>query len=125
MRADTQQWWDQAQADLHSADVLLASGQFYAVSFFAQQAAEKALKALYLEQRGRIPPRTHDLEFLASEVGALTTLMTELGVLTPAFDSARYPDGSGIAPVHAIGHMDAQDHFDAAERIVTWIGSQL
>lgn len=126
MRADTQQWWDQAQADLRSARLLLTTSQmFYAVSFFAQQAAEKALKALYVEQRGRMPSRTHDLEFLASEVGALNVLMTELGVLTPVFDRARYPDSSGIAPVHAIGHVDAEDHFDAAGRIVTWIGSQL
>ncbi|MGH2586324.1 MAG: HEPN domain-containing protein [Dehalococcoidia bacterium] len=125
MRADTQQWWDQAQADLRSAQVLLTAGQFYGVSFFAQQAAEKALKALYVERRGHIPPRTHDLEFLAFEVVALTTLQTELGVLAPVFDAARYPDNGGIAPVHAIGHIEAQDHFDAAERIVTWIGGQL
>jgi HEPN domain-containing protein len=121
MRADTQEWWDQAKADLRSARVLMSAGQFYAVSFFSQQAAEKALKALFVEQQGRLPPRTHDLVFLANQVRALATLSTELGLLAPVFDVARYPDSSGAAPVHVIGLADAQAHLDAAERIVEWI----
>jgi HEPN domain-containing protein len=126
MRLDTQPWWEQALADLRSAEILLAAGQFYGASFFAQQCAEKALKALYIEQKSSMPPRTHDLELLASQVGALATLQAELTVLTPIFDIARYPDAIGAAPpALAIGEAEAQNHFEAAERILAWIGNQL
>jgi len=49
MRPDTQQWWEQAQADLRTSSALLAIGEFFAVSFHAHEAVEKALKALYIE----------------------------------------------------------------------------
>jgi len=126
MRADTEQWWEQARADLVSARGLLAIGQFYAVSLFAQQAAEKAIKALLIEQRGgTLPRRSHDLEFLASEAGVLAPLQADLTTLAPVFEMARYPDHSGLAPANRIGHGDAQNHLDAAERIVAWIGGRL
>ena len=53
MRVDTEPWWRQAEADLTSAEILLNGGQWYGASWFAQQAAEKALKALHLERLGR------------------------------------------------------------------------
>jgi len=64
MRQDTEPWWRQAEADLKSGEIMLAGGQWYAASWFAQQAAEKALKALHIEQRGQLAPRIHDLERL-------------------------------------------------------------
>jgi len=42
-------WLDQAFADLKTARDCLKDGNFYATAFFAQQAAEKALKGfLYI-----------------------------------------------------------------------------
>ncbi len=126
MRPDTQQWWEQAQADLRSARALLQIGEFYATSFHAQQSAEKALKALLIEQHGgTLPHRTHDLEFLAVDAGILADLRRDLATLAPVFEMARYPDATGIAPVNRISQADAERHLDAAERTVTWIANRL
>jgi HEPN domain-containing protein len=46
----------------------LQAGRFYAASSFAQQAAEKGLKALWVERLGEVPPRTHDLRFFGTEL---------------------------------------------------------
>ena len=126
MRPDAQQWWNQAQADLRSARTLLQSSEFYATSFHAQQAAEKARKALLIEQHGAtLPRRTHDLEFLAVDAGILADLRRELATRAPVFEMARYPDATGIAPVNRISQVDAERHLDAAERTVAWIAGRL
>ncbi|WP_204327927.1 HEPN domain-containing protein, partial [Proteus mirabilis] len=41
--------WEQALEDLKTAEVLVEVKRYYASVFFSQQAAEKALKALYIE----------------------------------------------------------------------------
>ena len=126
MRPDTQQWWDQAQADLWDAVTVLAAGEYFATSLFAQQAAEKALKALYVEQRGGTsPPKSHDLEFLGTEVGAPPSLEPEFDTLADTITLARYPDIGSPAPVNGIRRPDAESHLEAARRIVAWTTSQL
>ena len=51
MRAEVVPWWRQAQADLATARVTALAGRHYATSWFAQQAVEKGLKAIFIEQR--------------------------------------------------------------------------
>ena len=120
MRSDTEPWWQQAQADATCATVLLTAGHFYAVSFFAQQAAEKALKAVLLERRsGQQPPRTHDLRYLGTQTAAPARLQMYLSTLNPAFQLARYPVG-GKAPVNTITEQDAHAHLAAADEVLRW-----
>lgn len=126
MRPEAEPWWRQAQADLETARVTLAAGRDYAASWFAQQAVEKGLKALYIEQQGTLAPRTHDLEYLGREVGAGATAAADLMMLNPAFDLVRYPDpASGRAPVDEVSSALAGQHLAAAERAVVWIDAQL
>jgi HEPN domain-containing protein len=126
MRPEAEPWWRQAQADLETARVTLAAGRDYAASWFAQQAAEKGLKALYIERQGALAPRTHDLEYLGREVGTAATVVADLTTLNPAFDLVRYPDpASGRAPVDEVSAALAGQHFAAAERVVVLIDAQL
>lgn len=125
MRPDTAAWWRQAQADMRSAEVLFAAGQYYGASFFAQQAAEKALKAILVErQNGRQPPRTHDLVFLGQQVLIAPALQPQLTLLFPVFGLARYPMGT-TGPVDAIGEQLARSHVAAATQVVAWTAHQL
>lgn len=126
MRAEVVPWWRQAQADLAVARVTAAAGQHYATSWFAQQAVEKGLKALFMEQQGQLPRRTHDLDYLARQVRAPAAIATDVALVNPAFDIVRYPDPSGnSAPVDTVTAALATQHLDAAERILIWLGAQL
>ncbi len=91
MRPEIVAWWRQAMADLETADVLLRAGRYYAVSWFAQQAVEKGLKALYIERRGVLAPRTHDLRFLATEVMVPAWLLADITLINPAFEPPDIP----------------------------------
>ena len=124
MRAEAEPWWRQAEADLRTAELALAGGQYYAGSWFAQQAAEKELKALFIERHGQLAPRTHDLRFLGARLRVPRDVQTDLDILNPTFDMARYPDPLETARVDAIGLDDATEHVDAARRTLAWISSQ-
>ena len=82
MRLEVAPWWEQAQANLNAAKVNQAASIFFAASWFAQQAAEVGLKALYIEQHGALAPKTHDLMSLGSHVGLLPhTVDADLALL--------------------------------------------
>jgi HEPN domain-containing protein len=122
LRPEVEVWWRQAQADLETARVTRDAGRQYAASWFAQQAVEKALKALHIEQRGRLAPRTHDLEYLGREIGAPAIVSADLALLNPAFNLVRYPDPiTGRAPVDEVTPEQAANQLAAAERVLEWI----
>jgi HEPN domain-containing protein len=125
VRTETGPWWRQAQADLETAEFTLQGGRFYAASVFAQQAAEKAVKAVYIERRQQIPPRTHDLGLFAAQLAVPEAVENDLLSLNPTFGLSRYPDSVGTAPVDAIGATDATPHVEAARRVLQWASGQL
>jgi HEPN domain-containing protein len=51
---EAQRWFKQAQADLEAVRALQAAGHHAAACFYAQQAAEKALKAVLYGQGKRV-----------------------------------------------------------------------
>lgn len=90
-----QQWLDKAADDLGVAELVLGSANaaLWAACFHAQQAAEKALKAV-LVARGIDFPRTHTLARLALLLGADAGAFdqSELDDLTPWAVAGRYPE---------------------------------
>jgi HEPN domain-containing protein len=91
---DPQEWFLQAKYDLKSADVMFAGGQYIHAVFMCHLAVEKALKGMYATRTRDMPPRTHNLVFLAQKAGIelpdvlLDFLTTMDGVSIPT----RYPD---------------------------------
>jgi HEPN domain-containing protein len=126
VRTETEPWWRQAQADLETAEVVLRAQRFYAVSWFVQQAVEKGLKAIYVEQRGVLAPRTHDLKYLASAVSLPASFAPDIGSVDLAFEASRYPDSAlAIAPVDALTEEQATGHLVSARRIFQWLAREL
>ncbi len=126
MRAETERWLRYANEDLVTARVTLAGKRWAATSFHAQQAAEKALKALWVERKGLEPLRTHDLVRLADGVRLPSEWLEEVDVLSRAYLVSRYP-GSSVedAPPYGIDDAAARGHLVVAERIVVWTEQQL
>jgi HEPN domain-containing protein len=68
MKNVTRQWLEKVEYDLDTAKAMLTTGRYLYVLFCCQQAVEKALKALYVDQKEEFPPRTHNLLQLADLV---------------------------------------------------------
>ncbi len=126
MRIEVVPWWEQAQANLNAAKVNQAASIFFTASWFAQQAAEVGLKALYIEQHGVLAPKTHNLVFLGAQVSVPSQVEADPTTLNPTFDLVRYPSAAGTTPpVRLIDQATAARDVEAAERVLAWIGTQL
>jgi HEPN domain-containing protein len=93
------------------------------VCFHAQQAAEKALKAVLLHA-GVDFPFTHDLEELldtcADAAIVVPQELQEAGSLTPYAVETRYPGFWG-----EISDADVQEALTCAERAVAWANGRI
>ncbi|MBI4181542.1 MAG: HEPN domain-containing protein [Candidatus Aenigmarchaeota archaeon] len=115
MREDVQAWWGRAERDLDTARYLLSGKRYEDAAVYAQQAAEKALKAVSLRQ-GKAIRKIHDLVKLGKDVGLPGSLLEQAKELTLAYAYGRYPDVPGAEEIQSI----AADFIDSAEEILQW-----
>ena len=87
---DVKEWMKKADEDLDSAEYLLKGGKLSAAAFFTQQAAEKALKAIYINKFGKIW-KIHNLVELGKAIGATYDILELCSDLTPSYVATRYP----------------------------------
>lgn len=111
-------WWRFALGDLNGARALAADDTVSPrlAAALAQQAAEKALKAL-IALDGPEPPRTHDLVALAARLpsaAAIQARVEALRHLSDAYVSSRYP--SPFEP--AFDWSEVHELIDSAASIV-------
>jgi len=112
--------WAQARADLATATTLLDAGIYYASVFFAQQAAEKALRAASLENL-RKNPRGHNLILIADSLNAPLDVMNASAELNAEFLNTRSPEAVDAIPFQLYDLETAVRHLNAAEAILDWV----
>ena len=118
--AGPDEWFRRARRYLRIAQTNLDDGFADVSSFYAQQAAEFAPRALQLHRQGTIT-KTHDLPRLAQLVSAPTRIINLGKLATYAYVAARYPDVGGPK----ITRSRAESYLDAARRIVRWIRREM
>lgn len=107
-------WLRQAEEDLDAAEKSAAVlGKHYLACFLAQQAAEKALKAVFYA-RGALVVRGHSVAELCTAAepldSQLAALRPRLAKLDRYYIPTRYPNGlSGGHPFEAFDAADSAD----------------
>lgn len=120
---DPREWLNRAQSNLSLAKTEGSDIYLEDLCFHAQQAAEKAIKALLIKQ-GVEFPYVHDL-------AELLTLLEQTGIKLPEMVRqgekltrfavfTRYP---GIAS--SVSHEEYAEALDLAEVIVRWVQGQI
>ena len=88
------QWFAQADYDLDTAEYMFKGGRFFYAVFMAHLAIEKALKGWWQARLQAVPPKTHNLRYLAERIGAV--LPEEIDVFLTTLNDlsvpTRYPD---------------------------------
>jgi HEPN domain-containing protein len=128
MRTEVKAWWEQAKADLHTAEANLREKRYYAAVFFCQQSTEKALKA-YVLKRTRNPQApemfSHSLIFLAKRVRLPEKFHSFLRDLTAEYVNTRYPAASEEAPEALYDYTIASRTLASMKEVLEWIGRHL
>ena len=91
MREETQRWLDKAEDDLKKARDNCSIKHYDLASFLCQQAVEKALKAVLIEETEMFP-KIHDLVKLGRLANISKDLLKECEKLTFVYVETRYPD---------------------------------
>jgi HEPN domain-containing protein len=124
--AEVGRWMESAREDLRAAAAVPGDPEFVPrhACFLAQQAAEKALKAV-LVHRGVVFKWIHDLDALRNlipdpEAWSVTRIGVELGTLTVWATEARYPGDH--APADA---DDAATAITSAQAVYDAVASDL
>lgn len=122
---DSARWWYRvALGDLAAARALKRDDSLPAriAASHAQQAAEKALKAV-IALAGADPPRTHDLLVLATaaHMRGLELGTVDLVVLSDRIPSARYPDPEETP----LASSDALELVAAAAAVIDAVAAHL
>lgn len=121
-------WYKQAERDLKSARVQLGAEFFEWACFIAQQAAEKAVKALYQKFSGEAWGHSvYDLlKGIAEKVDVPEEVFESAKGLDRFYIPARYPNGwSSGFPGEYITKKDAKDAISNSKKILRFCKSIL
>ncbi len=119
MKATTAEWLEIAAEDLDAAEAMLRSGRYLYAGFEAQQAAEKALKAV-LQEAVRVPPKIHNLVTLAREADLVVEeLVDRLATLSAYYIATRYPEVRKELSRRTTVEV-AQSLLDTAREVLAW-----
>jgi HEPN domain-containing protein len=114
-------WLKAARRDLWRAELSLNSGDRAAATFWAQQAAEKALKGLLPAFKGDYP-KTRSIKRLLDELsldlGLSRDELEDAYELTQYYYLLRYPDVLEGLPDEVISERTAERAVRAARRVV-------
>jgi HEPN domain-containing protein len=120
-------WLEEARADLRHAAKSIDIGDYNWACFAAQQAAEKALKALIMHVVGEYP-RGHDLVRLydvASRYVRLNLSRTLLSRLSAFYTQARYPNAGLERPWEEITIEQAREAVEVAGKVLSEVEKAL
>ena len=118
MKEETRKWMEKAERDLMSANVNLGQGIFDVASFLAHQAAEKALKTLYIMKFTRLW-KIHDLNELGKSVGAPNSILVACDALNPHYIQTRYPTDTDYTKEMA------EDAIKNSQKVIEWAKKSL
>jgi HEPN domain-containing protein len=128
MREITQKWLEEAGLDIESIAQIIQNDRLTGhVAFHAQQAIEKALKALIEESEIRVP-KIHSLSKLFSLCSTIIDFNPDEDIVI-ALDSlyieSRYPGEFGLLPGGKPTQNQAQMFYDFAMEVFLSVKTQL
>jgi HEPN domain-containing protein len=89
-----EEWFDQAKYDIDVAEFMFGGRKYFYVVFMCHLSIEKALKGLYHQRLNEVPPKTHNLLYLAEKIGLdiPQDLYDFIFILNRVSVPTRYPD---------------------------------
>ncbi|MDX2492248.1 MAG: HEPN domain-containing protein [Desulfosarcina sp.] len=111
---------------METADFIQSGGRHIYAVFMCHLSIEKALKGLYYEKKGLIPPKSHNLIYLFNEIGMKPPM--ELGKFIVKLNEAsiptRYPENLANLQKQ-YNEVVVKDILTNGRKVIKWINRQL
>ncbi len=108
---EASRWYREARADLEVVKTLRSAGHYAAACFHAQQAAEKAIKAVLFSQ-GRRVVLGHSIRELVSQSKkyepGMQKIIDQAALLDQFYIPTRYPNGLPLPAIPSETYTDSQ-----------------
>ena len=122
MKKEAKNWLDMAEYDLATAKQMLKTSRYVYVIFMCHLAIEKTLKAIVCEETDKVPPKTHDLIYLANlgKIKLSSNLLDFVGMINNAGIVTRYPEDLSEL-IHSYPEEIAKQYLDRILEVVECI----
>ena len=122
MKKEAKNWLDMAEYDLITAKQMLKTSRYVYVIFMCHLAIEKILKAIVCEETDKVPPKTHDLIYLANlgKIKLSSNLLDFVGIINNAGIVTRYPEDLAEL-IHSYPEEIAKQYLDRTLEVVECI----
>ncbi|MBI2106705.1 HEPN domain-containing protein [Candidatus Woesearchaeota archaeon] len=120
MKEEVKRWWRMAKDDIDAAEYNFQGSKFYLAAFMCQQAVEKALKALVIENTGKLL-KIHDLVILGKKVNLPEHLLEKCDKLNGVYLDARYGDLGSKLPSEKFNKPISSELLDTAKGVLAWL----
>lgn len=119
-------WLDIAEYDLETAAAMQSAGRYLYTVFMCQQAVEKLLKAIHIQQKGEEAPRTHNLIYLFGLVNLpqRAEYLQTMTNLNTYYVEGRYPAYKQKLS-QMLDNKTAETFLNETQEIFKWLKSQL
>ncbi len=125
LQEKVEHWLDIAEYDLETAAAMQNSQRYLYTVFMCQQAVEKLLKALYLQQKGEEAPRTHNLAYLFNALNLPDAPDADIfSTLNAYYIKGRYPSYKRKLS-QMLDKQTSQNLLNRSEEVFKWLKSQL
>ena len=112
------EWLEKAMKDMASAKYNYRGNFWDNAAFFAHQAAEKALKAIFIKRFG-VLVKVHDLVKLAAKLRCPKPVLEICNNLNPYYIGTRYPIGKKYTK------EIAEEAIKNGEKVIEWVEKNL
>ena len=121
MREEVKRWWEISKRDLSNSKFNFKNKRYPEACFFAQQAVEKAFKALDIVISNKFI-KTHDLKFLGERVKAPEYVIEKCIKISPVYTESRYPD---FIEIETYTKEKSEEIISFSKEILKWIKKEL
>ena len=118
LKEEVEKWIEKAEEDLSDAEFTFKNKRFSLSAFLSHQAAEKALKALYILKFKRLW-KIHDLEKLCLTINANRSIIKISKKLNPHYIETRYPTETEYT------EEIAKEALENSRKVVEWVKRKL
>jgi len=121
-------WLKLAEYDLETAKSMLAEKKFIYVAFTCQQAIEKILKALYIQENDKTPPYTHNLIRLSGSLSISSNMSDDDNAFIESLNSyyieTRYTEEIDEL-MEILTSENTRNILEQSERLFIWLKTKL